>query len=518
MKIGFVNIFSYRPHVEHLFYLASTLEEAGHEVYFLTCDSSVSNCYTKLLKGGAKVSECSKCIVGGVRSFAKKNVSSISKYPLQRNVQTELIEKAIFSSSSTLIRIETNADVELKEFRQTSNALFSSAERVYSSSFQWIKEKGLEGIICFNGRIDLTRAVTTACEQLNVPFVTHERPWLGHGLQLIPNDNCLSLSGLRKIVEDFESLPLTREQALYATNLLRIRFTGDNHLEWRLYNTQAKNTKWPLEATQDKPKILVLPSSRNEFLGHPDWKTEWLDNNHALDDLIDVFDLDKSQIVVRFHPNWSENIGKADGRYPIEKYEGWCKEKGIFYYSATSKANTYDLIKEADLIVVNGGSSAVEAAFCGKQIVCLSPAMYTGAKFVTTFTSRQGMLQADGLPQLVEHEIIISVLRFMYVMARRFPQYVDYVRAILPIKYEYRQGADAERLVKMLKTGILEPDDSSFANDDKEELEVVNQLLTGNLSADDTLFIGADKELVVSRRILFRWIDGARNRFKLGDR
>jgi len=47
LKIGFANIFSFRPHVEHLFYLSELMKNSGHEVYFLTCDSSVSDCFSK---------------------------------------------------------------------------------------------------------------------------------------------------------------------------------------------------------------------------------------------------------------------------------------------------------------------------------------------------------------------------------------------------------------------------------------------------------------------------------------
>jgi len=41
MRIGFVNLFSFRPHVEQLYYLSVLLKSAGHEVFFLTCDAGV---------------------------------------------------------------------------------------------------------------------------------------------------------------------------------------------------------------------------------------------------------------------------------------------------------------------------------------------------------------------------------------------------------------------------------------------------------------------------------------------
>ena len=54
MKIGFVNIFSFRPHVQNLVFLAELLEREGHECFFLTCDSDVSMCYNLLIKSKNK--------------------------------------------------------------------------------------------------------------------------------------------------------------------------------------------------------------------------------------------------------------------------------------------------------------------------------------------------------------------------------------------------------------------------------------------------------------------------------
>ena len=70
MRIGFASIFSFRPHVEHLHYVAMLAREAGHETRFLTCDSQLALCYSRALKDSARAVECPKCMLGGIRSFA----------------------------------------------------------------------------------------------------------------------------------------------------------------------------------------------------------------------------------------------------------------------------------------------------------------------------------------------------------------------------------------------------------------------------------------------------------------
>ena len=51
MRIGFASVYSWRPHVEHLAFLARMVEKAGHETHFLTCDADLDNCYTREMRG-----------------------------------------------------------------------------------------------------------------------------------------------------------------------------------------------------------------------------------------------------------------------------------------------------------------------------------------------------------------------------------------------------------------------------------------------------------------------------------
>lgn len=51
MKLGFTSIYPFRPHVEHVYYLAKLMEGAGHDVCYLTCDAELASCYGRELKG-----------------------------------------------------------------------------------------------------------------------------------------------------------------------------------------------------------------------------------------------------------------------------------------------------------------------------------------------------------------------------------------------------------------------------------------------------------------------------------
>jgi hypothetical protein len=515
MRIGLVNIYSFRPHVEHLYYLASVLEQAGHETFFLTCDSSVPTCYPRLLKRSPRALECTKCILGGVRSYPMSPVQSIGRKGSDLS-REEALELAL-SSSATLARTEHEDEWYEPEVVALREQLLESVSQTYSSACEWINRYSLEGVICFNGRMDLPRAVIHACETLGVPYVTHERTWFGDGLQLIPNGNCLSLKELSRLVGVYDERPLTESQARTAAKLAADRFLQQNTREWRLYNKNPESIDWPGQGAGKR--VLILPSSKSEFSGHPDWASAWKDNTQALDDFFEIHGIDLGNVVLRCHPNWAERIGKVSGDRSWRLYDSWAKRRGIKSIQSDEKASTYDLIQQADVVVLNGGSSAVEAGICGKEVVCLGPSTYQAAGFVRTYRSRQEILDALDLPPIPADVVIRKTLRFLYLRYRRFPQYVDYVRCDETTRYRYYQGADATQVIEALKTGQLIPDDDDYADSEAHETALMRDIKSRNwqaLAAHDFPFPELT-EKSLQRRPLLRWVDRARRLRPRGD-
>lgn len=516
MRIGFVNMFSFRPHVEHLYYLASLFASAGHDVFFLTCDGAVSNCYPRAIKGSSKIVECPKCIFGGVRSYTGKSVTAIGRG--DNAITKDVLDKLALSSSCTLNRTESEAEWNEPQVIAVRESLYEPIQQVYKSAMLWIEDNNLEGVICFNGRMDLPRAVTYACEQSGVPYVTHERTWFGDGLQLIPNANCLSLHALGEMVKEYDNKPLTVDQAKIAGRLAGERFLQTNSLEWRLYNENPESAPWPLKSSG--AKVLVIPSSKNEFAGHEEWQTDWEDNTKALDDLFEAFSIRPEQVVVRCHPNWSENIGKVVGDRSLSLYKKWAEKNNIFCISSEEKASTYDLIQQADIVVLNGGSSAVEAGVCGKQVICMGPSTYQEAGFVRVFRDKKSLYEASASDPLDPDSIIRKTLRFLYLRSHRFAQYVEYVRALETTKYDYFEGADPDRIISMLKTGKMTADDSEFASDQQGEDAVVVALKNKDWKQLASYEVKRPKlnNFRVQRRLGLRWIDDVRAKMPRGDR
>jgi hypothetical protein len=458
------------------------------------------------------------CMMGGIRSFAVPRVWSVNRR-FRCSLEERRLLRATLSSVATRLRTETGSDLEEPEFRTAQRQLFESVETVYGNARRWIHERSLDAVLLFNGRMDLTAAVAAACEDCGIPYVSVERSWFGHGLMLIPDQNCLGLQEIGRLASEFRERPLLPHQARYAAHIAANRFRQRNTLEWRLYNPNARTVEWPGPAAGER--ILILPSSKNEFEGHPDYQTPWPDHTTAIELLLQRLQLKPEDCVVRCHPNWAEHIGINTGWRSERHYTEWGRSLGMTVIASSAKASTYALIEQADLVVVNSGSAGVEAALRGKPIVCIGHAQYERAGFSTHILNAESLEHLEGLSQHDPERSIRYALRYVYTYGRRFTQFVDFVRAITTTRYEYFKGADAARLERICRNRVLEPDDPKFAGDEDGDLEtqVVTSIRRGDWETLGDLpeLAHSGDRLDVPRRFGLGWLDSVRERLPRGD-
>src|SRR3569832_2269919 len=115
MRIGFASIYSWRPHVEHLRFLAGLVQGAGHQAYFLTCDGDLPDCYARELRGRPAWRECLDCRLGGIRSYATQRGSSIGQLARGAAPGPAAPAEWAASSASTLGRFESGQDFSSDE-------------------------------------------------------------------------------------------------------------------------------------------------------------------------------------------------------------------------------------------------------------------------------------------------------------------------------------------------------------------------------------------------------------------
>lgn len=524
MRIGLVSLYSWRPHVEHMYFLADLLRNDGHDVEFLTCDADLPACYTREIRNiRPGWQECLLCRAGGLRSYSSSNVSSIGDYAAPNIKLPESAKDWALSSASTLGRFESDSDFASEPFWEIALRLQPAAEKAYKAANHWIKSKRLEGLLVFNGRMDATRAIFEAGVGIGIPVLTLERSWFGDGLQILPQENCLGLRSINRMVSEWAGKPLTAGQASLAASHIAARFLKLNHKEWRAYNLNSIDEPWPVVG--GTRKILLIPGSRNEFWGHPDCVSDWDHPVDAYDALMQHFGLQPKDLLLRCHPNWGENIGKADGRLVEEYYVDWANSRGVGVVPSTSSMSTLKLIDQADAIVLASGTAALEAGALGKQIIGISPSHYQESGIredagnlqkLKSLTLRVDMPASQA--EQVAADVRRKTLRFTHAIAYRVPQYVEYVKCDTTTSYLYKKGANAERLISMLKTGLLTADDTTFADDTTEEdqiLALIQDRLWGDLICAPSTEHDYRK---MSRRSIYKGVDWIRAKMRHGDR
>lgn len=526
MRIGLTAIYAWRPHVEHLHYLSDLLKGDGHSVSFLKCNSDVDKCYAKLLRSDrTDFMSCLRCNLGGINSFETRGIKSIGDYKTLKDSNTiNYSDKWAYSSASTLGRFESNSDFESDDFKHLAKSLEDPTKKAYLAACAWIKSENLEAIILFNGRMDLTRGVLEAAKTCGIPFLSLERTWFGDGLQLLPNENCLGLSSIHQMMCEWRDRPLTKSQALRASTHIASRWLGKNQKEWRAYNTSSRIIEWPIR--NKKYKILLVPGSRNEVWGHCDWDSQWAQHTDAIDSIIKKLELQPDDLLLRCHPNWAEKVGLVYGGRCEQHYVEWAKRREIQFIPSSSSVSTLNLIEQSDAIIVCGGSAALEAGLLGKQVIATTPSIYDQAGFQTDAKSLEDInllsLNIDfplKKQQQVAESITRQTLRFLYTMVYRVPQFVDHVRCIDTTNYEYLKGASAKKIIDALMIGRLLPDDESYAENSMGEDEVLK--LIHLKKWDELIFANPSPPISqkqsVSRRWMYRWVDGLRNLLPRGD-
>ncbi len=529
MRIGFSSIYSWRPHVEHLWFLSRLAESAGHEAFFLTCDSDLPTCYTRELRDRPALLECLQCRAGGVRSYARRNVSSIGALqPAAVSSPPALLPPAPpdmhLSSASTLGRFETDAEFSGAEFAALASRLQPVTERAYAAALRWITTNRLDAVCVFNGRMDATRAIYEAARSLHVRVVTLERTWFGDGLQLFPDENALGLQAVHRMVAEWRERPLTKSQAIRAVSHVSRRFLRSNVTEWRAYNRNAVESSWPVEAAARR--ILLVPGSRNEVWGHPDWVSLWPEPTAAYDALIAHFGLTARDLVLRCHPNWGEHIGRSTGERSERYYVEWAARRGVHCIGSKDPTSTLGLIAQADAIVVSNGSAALEAGILGKQVIGTAPAVYqeAGMRDAATTPAEMARLQLDvDLDEAARTarsaHIRRQTLRFCYTMIYRIPQYTRYVIAETTTRYRYDLSAPPARFLELLQSGRLQADDATFADDARGEEAVLDAI--GRREWASLLDAGPERDAArarLLRRPLMRVVDAIARVKSVGDR
>jgi hypothetical protein len=451
MKIGFLNLFPMRPHSEYMAYLSSRLGE-DHEVNILSCFNDFSSCHYKLWNDHHGISTCIKCKAGSLSlNQNSKNVTKINSLKLESYNECEKPKHSmVINSIANIKRIEKSEQLDSLTGSVEYDKLTASKEKMSKVTRAWVTKENFDVVLIFNGRMDLMDSALREIKAMKVPFYTLESSNTNVGIRIQEGVSCVNHDNFEENLLKFINYPLTKHQTTVAYSFYYNRLKNLNNYEWRHFE---QNKNYNLDVSLLGKYILVLPSSMYEFHGLLDGKCEWNNPLEGFDLIVKKFRNNGYNIVFRFHPNWAKKVGKYSSNAQ-EDYLNYCKSNNFIYFDSSSKVPTRELIKSTSLVLVNGGSSAIEACLMLKQVINIYPAKFNVAGFLDLFTKN------GNIPKVVSNEMLKIrrryCLRYLYFNMRMYPSLQKFIKPISSLDYKYNY------LDKLDITDILNPLNLSF--------------------------------------------------------
>ena len=136
MRLGVFTGPTFRPHVEHVAWLAKLAQNAGHTVIGLSCDGAVTDCYARALLERGRIG-CVGCSLAGLRAFS--NVTTQSARGVRPSASLEgWNDSEILSSVRTLLREEEDAKLIDPPAQKLISRLAPAAAKMFGVISGWI--------------------------------------------------------------------------------------------------------------------------------------------------------------------------------------------------------------------------------------------------------------------------------------------------------------------------------------------------------------------------------------------
>lgn len=473
MKIGVFTGPTFRPHPEHVAWLAQLARADGHHVVGLSCDGAVPDCYARALLGRGRTG-CIPCSLAGLRAYGGIEIHS-ARSIAAGTVTDGWRDAEVLSSVRTILREEDDRRLSESPATELIARLAPAAARMYSMFHEWIGREKLDAALIYNGRMDITRAAMRAAQQRGIRFATVERASFDTGIRVLPMTDCNSPRNEQHMQARFRELPLLHEQAVLAADFIARRVKRMPMSEWRSYNPDRQHSDWPHGGSG--ARVLVGPSSQYEVRGEEGWEALG-DMRDAVDSVVARLGKDVS-VVVRGHPVWSETIAGASGKSAADYYREWCRRRNYAFIEPESKADTRSLMLQSDLVLATGGTIGIEAACAGRAVLALAPCYYRSSGAVGDAVEASMVEAALAIREVPSRERIRRALRAIYTHAYRTTQYCRFARPVpgtQGTEWQYRADASFSQIERALVSGFTEPDDERTDADTAAEDGVVDWL------------------------------------------
>jgi hypothetical protein len=274
-----------------------------------------------------------------------------------------------------LLQVHPNSNTPITDDHYWPRRWLQAASRSYAFVFDQIQtlieREGITSIIVFNGRFLHDRAAAAAAEALGVSVLYHDAGGTDTDFDLTiePTHDWVALQ--------------ERAKRLYASwNPRERERLGKDWFERRIKHEDPANSPFVesqslgsnIEVEEGKRLIVFFSSSGDEIIELDlDWSRYFGGQESALLILAETCrQLPNTSLVVRSHPHkrlkptrdlleWNAAVSMAAPDLHLDPY---------------STVDSYQLMRQASVVVTYGSTAGIEAAYAGKPTIVMGPSAY----------------------------------------------------------------------------------------------------------------------------------------------
>ena len=294
---------------------------------------------------------------------------------------------------------------------------------VYDQVLAAIDQRGITVLVSYNGRFLHDRAAVAAAETRGIPVLNYDTGGLQTDFDLTI-DATHDWSALqRRMLAMYENWPADERDELGSSWFLE-RINHEDPVNAEFTDGQVRGAS--LDLTPDTTTVVYFSSSGDEIAElELDWDAYFAGQPNALLTLADICRSKPGyELIVRSHPH-KRRKPKRDVADWLEAVEAANPD---VHLDPFSEIDSYELMRQADVIVTYGSTTGVEAAFANKPVIVMGPCAYDElgcAQPVATKAELAAALDARDTgwwPGAVSYGLMMKRRGFTYKYVTRTPE------------------------------------------------------------------------------------------------
>ncbi|NJL53866.1 MAG: hypothetical protein HC840_24370 [Leptolyngbyaceae cyanobacterium RM2_2_4] len=389
-----VLIYSHTPY--WIIHHAETIEIAlthishGDSVYFLSCDGQLASCPANSFHDESICKVCRQQTEYSIDAILQGRVVD-----LRLSLQSRHYLDSYFSSLKDLAEFkycgfpfgelvvsQIMSDVKdcfypLETLRQRVSSLLTDAISLYEEARQIINDKSIDKVYVWNGRRPSDGPICYAAQSQGIGFEVYISGGKRGTYQTLRSLKFHDLSASKECIEKLydQYVRIIGKKAVEEDAKIFFdnqRFGGSD--AQGVIHVMGDCTETPNLDHRSERKVVIFTSSYWEYFGMSDYKggcyEDYYEGIRKI--LQDTRICESNNLIVRWHP-YLKIAGSHERNIINEIIRDF---PDAVHYSPESKADSYQLIDIADVVITFGSTIGIEAVFYGKPSVLVGRSLY----------------------------------------------------------------------------------------------------------------------------------------------